>query len=76
MTRKVLHVSLLSILNDHLLDYPTPSNISYFYGGGFLAGICLTIQIVTGILLAMHYTPHVSLAFYSVEHIMRDVNHG
>ncbi|KAG5610784.1 hypothetical protein H5410_022065, partial [Solanum commersonii] len=57
-------------------DYPTPSNLSYWWGFGSLAGICLVIQIVTGVFLAMHYTPHVDLAFNSVEHIMRDVEGG
>ena len=56
--------------------YPTPTNISYFWNFGSLAGFCLAIQLVTGVVLAMHYTPHVDLAFSSVEHIMRDVNYG
>lgn len=73
---RLISDKLLSIINNHLVDYPTPSIINYFYGGGSLAGICLTIQIVSGIFLAMHYTPHISYAFYSVEHIMRDVNNG
>lgn len=71
-----IHHYILSLLNNHLIDYPTPTNLNYFWGFGSLAGICLGIQIVTGVLLAMHYTPHISLAFYSVEHIMRDVNYG
>lgn len=71
-----VHHYLFSVLNNHLIDYPTPTNLNYLWGFGSLAGICLGIQIVTGVLLAMHYTPHVSLAFYSVEHIMRDVNYG
>jgi len=64
------------ILTNHIVDYPTPSNISYWWNFGFLAGMCLGIQIITGIGLAMHYTPHIDLAFISVEHIMRDVNYG
>lgn len=56
--------------------YPTPSIITYWWSFGSLAGLCLTIQIVTGILLAMHYTPNINMAFISVEHIMRDVNYG
>lgn len=68
--------SILSILNNHLIDYPTPINQNYFFGFGSLAGIMLVIQILTGIFLAMHYTPHIDLAFSSVEHIMRDVNYG
>nr|ANY30577.1 apocytochrome b [Halophila decipiens] len=67
---------IYSTMNQHLIDYPTPSNLSYWWGFGSLAGICLTIQIVTGVFLAMHYTPHVDLAFNSVEHIMRDVEGG
>jgi quinol-cytochrome oxidoreductase complex cytochrome b subunit len=68
--------SLFAVINNHLIDYPTPINLSYFYGFGSLAGIMLVIQILTGIFLAMHYTPHIDLAFNSVEHIMRDVNNG
>lgn len=68
--------SILSIFNNHLVDYPTPINQNYFFGFGSLAGIMLVIQILTGIFLAMHYTPHIDLAFSSVEHIMRDVNNG
>jgi quinol-cytochrome oxidoreductase complex cytochrome b subunit len=68
--------SLFAVINNHLIDYPTPINLHYFYGFGSLAGIMLVIQILTGIFLAMHYTPHIDLAFNSVEHIMRDVNNG
>nr|YP_009684864.1 apocytochrome b [Gloiopeltis furcata]BBK20777.1 apocytochrome b [Gloiopeltis furcata] len=67
---------LISTINNHLIDYPTPINIHYAWSFGFLSAMCLIIQIVTGIFLAMHYTPHVDLAFASVEHIMRDVNYG
>jgi quinol-cytochrome oxidoreductase complex cytochrome b subunit len=76
MEMRLINIPLLSILNDHLIDYPTPININYMWGFGSIAGICLLIQIITGICLAMHYTPHVDLAFNSVEHIMRDVNNG
>ena len=65
-----------SLVVDHLVDYPTPANLSYMWNFGFLAAVCLIVQLVTGIALAMHYTPHVDLAFVSVEHIMRDVNYG
>lgn len=68
--------SLFAVLNNHLIDYPTPINLNYFFGFGSLAGIMLVVQILTGIFLAMHYTPHIDLAFNSVEHIMRDVNNG
>ena len=67
---------LLSILNSYLIDAPTPANISYLWNFGSLLGLCLVIQIVTGVTLAMHYTPSVLEAFNSVEHIMRDVNNG
>jgi ubiquinol-cytochrome c reductase cytochrome b subunit len=67
---------IVQLINDHIVDYPTPSNLTLFWNYGFLAGMCLTVQLVTGIALAMHYTPHVDLAFLSVEHIMRDVNGG
>ncbi|KAL6543535.1 hypothetical protein OROHE_010157 [Orobanche hederae] len=81
MTRRNQRFSLLkepisSTLNQHLIDYPTPSNLSYWWGFGSLAGLCLVIQIVTHVFLAMHYTPHVDLALNSVEHIMRDVEGG
>jgi len=72
----LLKQPLLSVVNDHLIDYPTPSNLSYMWSFGSLAGICLVIQILSGIFLAMHYTPHIDLAFASVEHIMRDVEGG
>nr|YP_010394738.1 apocytochrome b [Phytophthora tubulina]DAZ89175.1 TPA_asm: apocytochrome b [Phytophthora tubulina] len=68
--------SLFAVINNHLIDYPTPVNLNYFFGFGSLAGIMLVVQILTGIFLAMHYTPHIDFAFNSVEHIMRDVNNG
>lgn len=68
--------SITSTVNKHLISYPTPINIHYAWNFGFLALICLGIQLITGIFLAMHYTPHISFAFSSIEHIMRDVNFG
>ncbi len=67
---------LLSFGYRHLVAYPTPRNLSYWWNFGSLAGFILVVQIITGIVLAMHYTPHVAHAFDSVEHIMRDVNWG
>jgi quinol-cytochrome oxidoreductase complex cytochrome b subunit len=67
---------ILAFVSGHIIDYPTPSNLSYLWSFGSVAGLMLVIQIITGVLLAMHYTPHVDLAFISVEHIMRDVNYG
>lgn len=72
----ILKKPLISIVNNHLINYPTPINIHYAWNFGWLASVCLIIQILTGIFLAMHYTPHVDLAFASLEHIMRDVNYG
>ncbi|MEO5707365.1 MAG: cytochrome b N-terminal domain-containing protein [Alteraurantiacibacter sp.] len=56
--------------------YPVPRNLSYFWNFGVLAGFCLVLQIVTGVVLAMHYAANAGVAFDSVEHIMRDVNWG
>lgn len=67
---------LFSIVNSYVVDSPQPSNLSYMWNFGSLLATCLGLQIVTGIILAMHYTPNVDLAFISVEHIMRDVNYG
>jgi len=67
---------VFTFLDHELNDYPTPRNLSYWWNFGSLAGIMLVIMIVTGIFLAMQYTPHVNYAFDSVERIMRDVNYG
>nr|YP_008593638.1 cytochrome b [Ariomma indica]BAE91960.1 cytochrome b [Ariomma indica]BAN83619.1 cytochrome b [Ariomma indica] len=67
---------LLKIVNDALVDLPTPSNISAWWNFGSLLGLCLISQILTGLFLAMHYTPDVESAFNSVAHICRDVNFG
>jgi ubiquinol-cytochrome c reductase cytochrome b subunit len=56
--------------------YPVPRNLNYFWNFGVLAGVALMVQIVTGIVLAMHYAAEGTVAFASVEHIMRDVNAG
>nr|AQW41948.1 cytochrome b [Corvus splendens]UQK94433.1 cytochrome b [Corvus splendens] len=67
---------LLKIINNSLVDLPTPSNISAWWNFGSLLGLCLITQIVTGLLLAMHYTADTSLAFASVAHMCRDVQFG
>ncbi len=67
---------IFSTINAFVGDYPTPRNLNIWYQFGSLAGLILMLQILTGIVLAMHYTPHVDYAFASVEHIMRDVNYG
>ncbi|WP_127753737.1 MULTISPECIES: cytochrome b/b6 [unclassified Devosia] len=61
---------------EHLMDFPTPKNLNYFWTFGAILAIMLVVQIVTGIILAMHYTPNIAMAFNSVEHIRRDVNGG
>src|SRR4051812_30628590 len=60
----------------HFEHYRTPKNLNYLWSLGSIAGLGLVIQIITGIVLAMHYTPHVDYAFSSVENIMRNVNYG
>nr|QIV24820.1 cytochrome b [Teispes insularis] len=70
------HSPLIKIMNSSLIDLPTPSNISTLWNFGSLLGMCLLVQLITGIFLAMHYCPHVDLAFNSVAHICRDVNYG
>nr|APX39808.1 cytochrome b [Gonioctena aegrota] len=67
---------LIKIINNSLIDLPTPSNISTMWNFGSLLGLCLIIQILTGLFLAMHYCPNIDLAFNSVSHICRDVNYG
>ena len=59
-----------------LLDFPTPKNLNYWWTFGGILAFCLVVQIVTGVVLAMHYVPNADLAFNSVEHIRRDVNYG
>ncbi|EFQ24843.1 cytochrome b (mitochondrion) [Colletotrichum graminicola] len=67
---------LLKLANSYLIDTSQPTNISYLWNFGSLLAVCLGIQIVTGVTLAMHYNPSIAEAFNSVEHIMRDVNNG
>nr|QNG56208.1 cytochrome b [Pediacus taiwanensis] len=67
---------LIKIINNSLIDLPTPSNISTMWNFGSLLGLCLIIQTITGIFLAMHYCPNIESAFNSVTHICRDVNYG
>ena len=64
------------IVANHIVYYPTPSNINYGWSFGSLAGLFFAVQLITGIFLAMHYAANVELAFWSLEHIMRDVNNG
>ena len=74
LVRSVHNITKLSynIVN----KYPTPGSLNYAWNYGVLGLLALIIQILTGIVLAMYYTPHTEYAFYSVEHIMRDINMG
>jgi ubiquinol-cytochrome c reductase cytochrome b subunit len=66
----------LLTLSHHLKSYPTPKNLNYWWTFGGILTFCLITQIITGLVLAMHYVAHVDHAFESIEHIMRDVNYG
>jgi ubiquinol-cytochrome c reductase cytochrome b subunit len=68
--------TVIKIINSSVVDLPTPSSLSYFWNFGSLLGVCLVIQLVTGIFLAMHYTSHIQNSFDSIHHILRDVNYG
>ncbi|MEQ9346205.1 MAG: cytochrome b N-terminal domain-containing protein [Thalassospira sp.] len=67
---------VISMLHHSAYEYPTPKNLSYMWNFGSLAGFVLVTMILSGIFLVMNYTPHTSMAFESVERIMRDVNYG
>nr|YP_009241697.1 cytochrome b [Dichomeris ustalella]AMP87964.1 cytochrome b [Dichomeris ustalella] len=67
---------ILKIINGSLIDLPSPSNISTWWNFGSLLGLCLMIQIITGLFLTMYYTANIELAFYSVNYICRNVNYG
>nr|YP_009113360.1 cytochrome b [Heosemys depressa]AEZ35323.1 cytochrome b [Heosemys depressa] len=67
---------MMKIINNSFIDLPSPSNISAWWNFGSLLGACLILQIITGMFLAMHYSPDISLAFSSVAHITRDVQYG
>nr|YP_010610835.1 cytochrome b [Nanatka castenea]WAP91656.1 cytochrome b [Nanatka castenea] len=67
---------LLKIVNNSLIDLPAPLNLSMWWNFGSILGLCLTIQLISGIIISMHYTSNVEMAFISVNHIMRDMNYG
>jgi ubiquinol-cytochrome c reductase cytochrome b subunit len=66
--RQIKRNPLLGLLNSYMVDSPQPANISYMWNFGSLLGLCLGIQILTGVFLARHYATHTDLAFASVEH--------
>lgn len=72
---RFLNIKTVAGIHAHLIDYPSPV-VGYISTFGSLSGICLVIQLLTGILLVAHYTPHITKAFLSIEHIIRDVNDG
>nr|UYL25726.1 cytochrome b [Stomphastis sp.]UYL25739.1 cytochrome b [Stomphastis sp.]UYL25752.1 cytochrome b [Stomphastis sp.]UYL25765.1 cytochrome b [Stomphastis sp.]UYL25778.1 cytochrome b [Stomphastis sp.] len=67
---------IIKIINNSLIDLPSPSNISIWWNFGSLLGLCLMIQIITGLFLTMYYTANIEMAFYSVNYICRNVNYG
>ncbi|MEC7735201.1 MAG: cytochrome b/b6 [Pseudomonadota bacterium] len=67
---------LIRFTSEHVLQFPTPKNLNYFWTFGFILTMCLVTQIITGVILAMHYAPTALNAFDSIEHIMRNVNYG
>jgi ubiquinol-cytochrome c reductase cytochrome b subunit len=67
---------IIKIIYRSLINLPTPSNISFWWNFGSLLGLCLIIQILSGLFLSIHYTPHIIIAFDRVNHICRDVNYG
>ncbi len=67
---------IYALVKESVLDFPTPKNLNYFWTFGGILTVMLVVQIITGITLAMHYTPHVDMAFDSKEAIIRNVNYG
>ncbi|MDP4594527.1 MAG: cytochrome b/b6, partial [Beijerinckiaceae bacterium] len=67
---------IMGLIHSSFIVFPTPRNLNYWWTFGGILSLMLGVQIITGIVLAMHYTPHTAMAFASVEHIMRDVNWG
>src|SRR4029450_11388365 len=67
---------IMGLMHSSFVAYPTPRNLNYWWPFGALLSMMLALQIVTGVILAMHYTPHADLAFKSVELLVRDVNYG
>lgn len=67
---------IVRLMHDSAVSYPVPRNLNYFWTFGGILMFMLIVQIITGVVLVMHYTPHVDMAFSSIEHIMRDVNYG
>nr|AGC22359.1 cytochrome b [Paramastax nigra] len=71
-----MKITIMKMLNNSFIDLPTPINISFWWNFGSMLGLCLMIQIITGMFLTMHYSPNIEMAFNSVIHICRNVNNG
>src|SRR5437868_3741619 len=67
---------IMGLVHSSFVAYPTPRNLNYWWTFGAILSMMLGLQVLTGVILAMHYTPHADLAFKSVESIVRDVNYG
>lgn len=76
MTPMLKSHPLINIMNNTVVDLPSPRRISYWWNFGSLLGLCLAIQLIRGILLSIHYGGDILIAFDSVRHIRRDVNFG
>nr|YP_010849304.1 cytochrome b [Krisna nigromarginata]WGG89444.1 cytochrome b [Krisna nigromarginata] len=68
--------NIMKIINYSIIDLPAPINLSSWWNFGSMLGMCLMIQIISGLLISMHYSPNIELAFNSISHISRDVNYG
>jgi ubiquinol-cytochrome c reductase cytochrome b/c1 subunit len=71
-----VRLPIVRMMHDQFVSFPTPRNLNYWWTFGGILMLCLVVQILSGIVLVMHYTPHTSMAFASVEHIMRNVEYG
>nr|AHX97863.1 cytochrome b [Xiphozele sp. QL-2014] len=76
MNKSYMKIKFINLINSTLINLPTPVNISIMWNFGSLLGMFLLVQLITGIFLTMHYTPNIYYAFYSIIHIMHDINYG
>jgi ubiquinol-cytochrome c reductase cytochrome b subunit len=76
LTKRIVSNKLIAFFNAHLINYDTPFNLNYIWSLGAMSGLCLVLQVVSGIFLAMHYVADSALAFGCVEYIMTDVKYG
>nr|ATG83199.1 cytochrome b [Olidiana sp. 15062716] len=76
MNKSIRKMPMINMMNNMLIDLPAPLNISLWWNFGSMLGMCLTMQLISGIILSMHYSPNTSMAFDSISHIMRNVNYG